>query len=326
MPTRRSFLAGSSVLAAGALFAPAVVRAQEPVAFWGPGSAPSLVVAQAIAGGDLADVVPGAAFRVWKTPDELRAGLSSGAIPASVVPSYVAANLYNRGIGLRLLNVNTTGLLYVLSTDAGLADVAGLKGTTIAVPFRNDMPDYVLAALLAKAGLAAGADVTLEYTATPAEAVQTLLAGRVGAVLITEPAASAAMARAAQAGKPLRRAIDVSQAWAAVAGKPGMPQAGLALSDALAERLGAEGIDRVQAAMERAALAVLADPEAAALLVADELGLPAPVIAKSIPYSNLVANRASASKPQLVAFFEVLATANPAIVGGKLPDDAFYAL
>src|SRR5690606_32349115 len=129
------------------------------------------------------------------------------------VPSYVAANFYNRGLGLRLLNINTNGLLYVLAADEGLTDIAGLKGKTVGVPFRNDMPDYVFARLLEQAGLVAGTDLTVEYTATVPEAVQTLMAGRVDAVLSTEPAATAALARSVEAGKPLHRAIDISQAW-----------------------------------------------------------------------------------------------------------------
>ncbi len=326
MLTRRSLLARGGAATAATLFAPALLKAQEPLVFWGPGATPSIVIAQAIAGGGLDAIAPGATFRAWKTPDELRAGLASGAIAASVVPSYVAANFYNRGLGLRLLNINTTGLLYVLSADEGLTDIAGLRGKKVGVPFRNDMPDYVLGRLLAAAGLAADTDLTLDYTATPAEAVQTLLAGRVDAVLITEPATTAAIARAGEAGKPLRRAIDISAAWETAEGRAGIPQAGLALGAPLVERLGADGVDALQAAMQAAVAEVVANPDAAAALVAEEFGLPAPVIARSIPFSNLTAARASAIKDDLVAFFEVLAAVNPAIVGGKLPDDAFYAL
>lgn len=326
MLNRRTFLAGTAAATTSALFAPALVRAQEPLVFWGPGATPSIIVAQAIASGDLDAIAPGATFRAWKTPDELRAGLSSGSIPASVVPSYVAANFYNRGLGLRLLNVNTNGLLYVLSADESIADISGLKGRKLGVPFKNDMPDYVLGRLLGQAGLAAGTDLTLEYTATPAEAVQMLLAGRLDAVLTTEPAATAALARSAEAGKPLKRVIDITQAWVAVSGKAVIPQAGLALTDGLVERLGPEGINTLQAAMEKAVDTVLADPEGAAALVTETFGLPAPVIAKALPFSNLTADRASLTKSDLTDFFEVLAAVNPAILGGKLPDDAFYAL
>jgi len=326
MLNRRSFLAGASAASAAGLFMPAIVRAQENLVFWGPGATPSILIAQAVASGGLDAIAPGIAFKAWKTPDELRAGLSSGSMPASVVPSYVAANFYNRGLGLKLLNINTNGLLYVLAADKGLKDIASLKGKIVGVPFRNDMPDYVFGRLLEKAGLVPGTDLELNYTASVPEAVQTLLAGRVDAVLSTEPATTAALARSAEAGKPVHRVIDIAQAWEAVAGKPGIPQAGLALTGPLVERIGAEGVDIIQGAMEQALEAVLADPDAAAALVAEEFGLPAPVIARSIPSSNLAAARASAIKADLVAFFEVLAAVNPAIVGGKLPDDGFYAL
>lgn len=326
MLNRRTFLAGTAAATGSVLFAPALLRAQEPLVFWGPGATPSIIVAQAIASGDLDDIAPNASFQAWKTPDELRAGLSSGSIPASVVPSYVAANFYNRGLGVRLLNINTNGLLYVLASDEAIVDIAGLKGRKVGVPFKNDMPDYVLARLLDKAGLVAGTDLTLEYTATPAEAVQMLLAGRIDAVLTTEPAATAALARSAEAGKPLHRVIDISQAWTAVSGEAVIPQAGLALTDSLVQRLGPEGVNSLQIAMEKAVDTVLANPEEAASLVSETFGLPAPIIARAIPFSNLTASRAITIKPELAGFFEVLAAVNPAILGGKLPDDAFYAL
>src|SRR5690606_32003664 len=115
------------------------------------------------------------------------------------------------------------------------------------------------------------------------------------------------------------RAVDVNAAWAAATGKPRIPQAGLALTQAFADRLGTEGVDALQAAMEKALATVLADPAAAGALVAEEFGMPAPVIAKAISSSNLAADRASVARADLVAFFEVLAAVNPAILGGKLP-------
>jgi NitT/TauT family transport system substrate-binding protein len=326
MLTRRSFLASASALSAGALFAPAVLRAQEPLVLWGPTATPSVLLAQVAASGELDAVAPGVTFNAWRTPDELRAGISSGSILASVVPSYVAANFYNRGLGVRLANIQTYGLQSIVSTDPDLTDIAGLEGKTIGVPFRNDMPDYVLQRLLDNAGLTPGEDVTIEYAATPAEAVQLLLSGRADTVLINEPAATAALARAAEAGQDLRRAVDITQAWAAISGKPLIPQAGLAITDRLVERIGEDGVEALQVAIENALETVLADPDSAAQLVAEAFGQPAPIIARAIPNSNLVATRASEIKQEIADFYDVLAGANPDIIGGRQPDDDFYAL
>lgn len=190
--SRRAFLASAG---AAVIASPCVAAAAEPLTFWGPPAAPSIVLAQAVASGAMKDVAPAAAFRTWRTPDEMRAGLSSGAMQAVIVPSNVAANLYNRGLGVHLLNIMTRGLLYVVA-GPGISRVGDLAGRKIAVPFRNDTPDFILRRLLAKAGLKPGKDLQCDYAGTPPEAMQMLLAGRVDAALLAEPAATAAILRA----------------------------------------------------------------------------------------------------------------------------------
>ena len=50
------------------------------------------------------------------------------------------------------------------------------------------------------------------------------------------------------------------------------------------------------------------------------------MLARAAPLSNLVAQPASAARPDLEALFAALAAADPRIIGGKLPGDGFYAL
>lgn len=321
--TRREALTGFSALTVATLAAPSLLRAAEPLTLYGPPAAPSAVLAHAVKGGFLKDLAPGAVFRAWKTPDEMRAAVASGSMGAVVMPSYAAANLHNRGLGLGLLDVLTTGLLYVVSKDETLKSVAGLKGKVLALPFKNDMPDFVMARLLAKAGLGQG-DVVLEYTASPPEAVQLLLTGRVDAALLSEPAATGVIIKAKSMFMTIHRAIDVQAEWQAVAGTSEIPQAGLALTAEVQQALGKAGTEGLQKAIEAALADALADPAAASDAVADALGFPAEIIAASFPTSHLSAIPASAARKNLEGFYGVLAEANPAIIGGKLPGDGFY--
>lgn len=71
---------------------------------------------------------------------------------------------------------------------------------------------------------------------------------------------------------------------------------------------------------------VVSHPTLAALASADEFGLMSPVVAQAIPHSNLAALPASSIRPELEAFFSILAKGDPRIIGGKLPDEGFYAL
>lgn len=321
---RREVLGGLSALAVATLAAPSILRAADaPLTFYGPPAAPSAVLAHAVRAGFLKDVAPAAEFRAWKTPDEMRAAVASGSMGAVVMPSYAAANLHNRGLGLGLLNILTTGLLYIVSKDETLTTIDGLKGRTLALPFKNDMPDLVLARLLRQADLAPG-DVALEYTASPPEAVQLLLTGRADAALLSEPAATGVIIKAKSLFMTVHRVIDVQAAWAAVSGTPEIPQAGLALTTEVQEALGKTGIEALQTGIEAALADALADPRTAAEAAADALGFPAEIVAASFPTSHLGAIRASAARGSLEAFYDVLAEANPALIGGKKPGDGFY--
>lgn len=291
----------------------------------GPPAGPSIVAAAAVEFGALRAIAERVSFRVWRTPDEIRAGFASGKTAASIVPTYVAGNLYNRGAGVRLVNTMTDGLLYVCGTDPTLDSIAALKGRTLAVPFRNDMPDHLLVAVTRAAGLEPGRDFTIEYAGTPPEAMQLLLAGRVEAALLQEPGATAAIVRGTRAGKRVIRAIDMQKAWAkATGGSDIVPQAGLAVSAAFARDAGAERIAALNAALVETSAWVTANPASAGKLAAAYLELPPPVIERSIPYSHLTVRSAAAARPALTALFAVLLERDAAILGGRQPDDGFF--
>ncbi len=322
---RRSVVAGlaATAIVGPSRFAHSSDRLSE-LRLFGPPAGPSITLAHAIASGALDPVADKVTFKAWRNPDELRAGLTSGEMNVVVVPTQVAANLFNRGLGVRLVNVMTNGLLYVVSADASLTEITALRNKTVAVPFRNDTPDLIFNRLLELAGMTAGADVKLESSGTPLEAVQLIVAGRVDAALVPEPAATAAIVRGKLAGAKIDRVIDIQKAWAsATGGEPVLPQAGLAATETF---LAAHGslLPALQEALARATAAVNADPARAANDAAASLGLPWPIMEQSIPFSNLVAIPARDARPSLEAMFETIAATNPEVIGGALPPAEFY--
>lgn len=321
MLDRRHFLA----TATAAVAMPRLARAAEPLVLWGPPATPGLLLVAAARDPVLKPFAETVEVRIWRTPDEMRAGVSSGGMKAVVVPSYVAANLHNRGLGIRLANVLTHGLLQVVAPAGSVQTLADLKGKRVAVPFKNDMPDFLFRRLLAAQGLKPE-ELTIDYSGTPPEAVQLLLGGRVDAALLSEPATSGAILLSGLRAKPLERAVDLRKLWTATTGRPNIPQAGLAVTDALTKQIGTEGMAALQRAIETALGTVAADPAAVASEAASLFQLPAPVLARAAPVSNLAAERASAARPDLEALFTALAADDPRIIGGKLPGDAFYAL
>ncbi|WP_323006454.1 ABC transporter substrate-binding protein [Pseudorhodobacter sp.] len=309
------------------LAAPGLLRAQsriETLALYGPPAGPSVTLAHAVATNRFADIADTASMTAWRTPDELRAGLTSGSILLSVVPVQAAANLYNRGFPIRLANVMTNGLLYVATANDGITAMPDLKGLRVAVPFRGDTPEILFGQLLAHHGLNPETDLEISYAGTPIEAMQLLLAGRVDAALTAEPSTTAAVIAGQQAGKQVRRAIDLQAAWGEMTGAAAvLPQAGLAITGAFLTEHN-DAIPALLAALKAANDEVLADPATAAGNAAKVLGMPAPLLAASVPHSNLVARAAGEARADIERMLAAMTGTDMAAINGKLPDDSFY--
>lgn len=320
--------AALTLLAAGAatplLSKTALASKVDTLALYGPPAGPSVTLAYATASGAFSDIAEHATFNVWRNPDELRAGLTSGEIGLSVVPVQAAANLYNRGFPIRLANIMTNGLLYIISEDDGIKAIGDLKGRSIAVPFRGDTPEIIFGQLLVHSGLDAERDLQITYTGSPIEAMQLLLAGKVEAALTAEPSTTAGILKGRMAGKKVARVIDILIAWGEMTGAvPVLPQAGLAITQGFLETNG-NNIADILATLQTATAEVNADPGKAAAAATEALGLPAPLIAASVPNCNLVARPATEARADIERMLTAMAGPDMAKIGGKLPDDNFY--
>jgi len=326
--TRRRFLsncglAGAALLSGVALPISARAVPGRALMMYGPPVGPSLMQAHLTETGVL-DGVSELGFEVYRNPDILRTGFVSGRWELAVTPSYVAANLYNKGIPVRLMNILTWGLLYVISADGKVKAVDDLAGQTVVMPFKADMPDLVLQHIASIRGMKAGKDYQLNYVANPFQGLQLLLSGRADHAVLPEPAATAALLRGLKSSKQLYRAINLQQAWGdTTGGEAAIPQAGMMISEALLQEL-PELPQELNASLANSTEWVVNNPASAGKLGEAYLGLKAPVIEQSIPHSNFRLTTAQDGREQIERFFGILAQGNPAIIGGKLPADKFY--
>ncbi|AEV36441.1 ABC-type sulfonate transport system periplasmic component [Pseudovibrio sp. FO-BEG1] len=328
MITRRSFLSHSAGFAAAASIGgtlPIMANAAAPsLSLYGPPVGPSVVLSYIANKGLLSEYTSKVDFSVYKSPDVLRAGFVSGDWKLAGTPSYVAANLSNKGLPVKMLNIMTWGMLYVLSYDGSVKSPADLAGEKIGMFFRNDMPDLVFGRVMQQNGLTEGKDYTLHYVSTPFEALQLLLSGRIKHCVLPEPAATAGMVKGKKLGKKIHRSIDLANEWASVTGGKGrFPMAGMMVHEDLLNAQ-PELIEGFHKACIEGTEWVKANPKEAAAIAAENIKLPAPVIAKSVPHTHLTAERAKDIQAELEQFYSILAEKNPSIIGGKLPSADFY--
>lgn len=260
----------------------------------------------------------------WATPDVLRGMLTSGQTDVTAVPTYVGANMYNKGVDVHMLAVVVWGLLHVIGPDGTESSWDSLRGETVMLPFKNDMPDLVFQYLVKANGLTIGEDFSVEYYAQPPEVVARLAAGQGAWAVLPEHTATLAINKAAQEGVELTRVLNLQEEWGAATGtQPRIPQAGIVVSQAFAD----DNPGLIGALLDELTRAVdevnTASDEVTALL-SETSDIPAPMIAKIIPQLNLDVVPADVARPELEAFYTELATLSPEIIGGGLPDDGFY--
>ena len=92
-------------------------------------------------------------FSLASAPTELVGKISSGEVDIAAVPTNLAATLYQKtNGGVKLLAVNTLGVLYLLEKGDSIHSVADLKGKTIYASGQGSTTEYVLNYLLEQAG------------------------------------------------------------------------------------------------------------------------------------------------------------------------------
>lgn len=261
-------------------------------------------------------------FTMTAAADELLPAMLSGDMDIALIPANMASVLYNKAEGdVSVIDINTLGVLYMVSGDNKIKDMEDLKGRTVYLTGKGTTPDYVMQYLLKENGLTAE-DVALEYKSEATE-VAALLAGTPDAVgVLPQPFVTAACAQ----NERLSVVLDLTEQWAAVQGEGGSSL----VTGVTVVRKGflTENPEAVGRFMEEhAASAAYANEhveETAKLVAAAGIIDKAPVAAKAIPECNITYIDGEEMKTALSGYLAVLCGQDAASVGGGLPGDDFY--
>jgi len=321
---RRRLLTGALGVAATGLL-PRAGRAVpvQGMEILGAPNGSTIVLADLIDGGGLASAAPGASFRLWRTTDDLRAGIVSGRTRLFSTPSHVPANLSARGLPLKMLCLLGMGHLSVVTADETIRDFRDLAGKPVLGFFRHDMPDLTFRAIAKMEGMDPEKDLRLDYVQTPMEAAQLLVAGKATTAILSEPPATAAIMMAGAQGRTLRRAFELTEVWGRHKGTARIPMAGIALHASLLDEA-PELIAALKTGLPAAKAHVFADPAAAAKLAERTMEMRPQIFEKAFPKFNIDVVSARSVKRELETFYSALLDLEPEAIGGRLPPDDYY--
>lgn len=261
-------------------------------------------------------------FTMAAAADELLPLMIKGELDIVLIPANVASVLYGRTEGgISVLNINTLGVLYMVSGDDSIDSMESLRGRTIYLTGKGTTPDYVLQYLLTANGMDVS-ECALEYRSEATE-VAALLAEQPQAIgLLPQPFVTVACAQ----NEELKVVLDMNEQWNLVQGEGGssMVTGVTVVRNAFLQ----EHPEAVAAFMTEHAASVRAiqeDPDKGAeLVVAAGIIAKEPIARKAIPQCNITCLDGENMRKALSGYLQVLYDLDPQAVGGALPEESFY--
>lgn len=300
-------------IAAGCSAAPSGrIVVQAPVA---PATAPLLVMQEAgwsPGGGAVMDLI------IYKTVEEATTRVMKGQADFTILPVNVAAKLYNKGVPVKLANVSTWGLLYLVSGDPGVKRLTDLRGRELYVGARGATPDILTRCLLAQNGIGEG-EVDIKYAQSP-EIARMIVGGLARTAVLPEPLVTQVTAK-----KPSVRVVaDFYTEWKQAAGEDiALPQAGMVVKNDFLNSKPRE-FEAFLGEYRNRLAEVVAGPEKAAPLVEKHLGFSMEVFSATMARTRLKYEDGYSVRRDVGAYLSRLNEYSPETVGGKVPDDQFF--
>lgn len=263
-------------------------------------------------------------FTMATDASELAAKVVSGDLDIALVPANLASALYQKTKqGIEVIDINTLGVLYVVSSDDSIQSIADLKGKTLYMTGKGSTPDYALQYLLGANDMTTD-DLTIEYKSEATEVAAVLKENADAIGLLPQPFVTAAMAQ----NENLKMVLNLTEEWDKT-----QPENGSSLVTGVTvcrKEILEQNPEEVETFLKEQKDSVewvnanVAD--AAELVAAAGIIEKAPIAAKAIPYCSLVCIDAEEMKTKLSGYLETLFELDPSSVGGQVPDDAFYYL
>lgn len=248
--------------------------------------------------------------------DSINGYLSAGAgADMAIVPTNLAANLYNKGVKYRMVGVTTFGNLFVVGKGA-ITSVSELEGKKIAVIGQGKVPDHIFKYILKGNGLEGKVDI--EYVADGTGAIAAIKTGKADYAVLGEPAATTATTKVEGA----QIVFDIQQLYSAASGGKQSPQACLVAKEGVPDEI----IAKVVKSLEGNAQWLEEHTDEAVARVGAHMleGAASSISSLSVEVARRCNIGFKPAGEMRAAVEEYLSAFPAAAIGGKLPDDGFY--
>lgn len=259
-------------------------------------------------------------FSLVSVPSDAGSRLVAKEADIAAVPTNLAAALYKKTNGaIQMLAVNTLGVLHILENGDTVQSVEDLKGKTIYSTGAGANPEYILRHVLKENGIDPDKDVTLKFVTENEELATLMVNGTAKIAMVPEPVVTTIRVK----NSAVRLALDMTKEWEKL--DDGALMMGCVIVRKEFAEQNPSAVKNFLKEYESSIQNAISEVEKTAVLCEKFEIIPKAAVAKqAIPNCNLTYVAGKEMKEQISGYFDVLFAANPASIGGAMPDDGFF--
>ncbi len=272
-------------------------------------------------------------------PTQIVGMISTGEVDIAACPLSLAANLYKKtNGGVKMIGINTLGVLYVVTNGEEISSLSDLKGKTVYATGQSSTPEYILNYILKANSLEN--DVKVEYLSEHSELAAKVISGDAKIAVLPEPFVSVSTSKNAN----VKSVISLTDEW-----KKASPDTELAMGCVIARKdfieKNPDAVKQFISDNKQSVEDVNLDPSSMSGKIADKGIIDSAVFSVDSNLSEKKAAAAKTEKAQEVisrcnivfidgsemqkiadANFSVYFEADPTSIGGAMPSaDLYYA-
>ncbi|NLX61693.1 MAG: ABC transporter substrate-binding protein [Tissierellia bacterium] len=290
------------------------------VKFYFPAGVPSLTVAKLVKENPNIDENIAIEYELQSTPDLLASKVLKEEADIAIVPSNLAAQLYNKGIPYKLAGTSVWGTLYLVGTE-DLNSIDDLRGKEITSFGKNLTPDLVFKYVMSQNSLDVNKDIAINYLSAASEVGPQFISGKTNLALLSEPQTTNILMKKEDA----RILIDFNEEWSRITGhENGYPQASLIIKTDLIDSH-RNFVEKFLEVYEDSLKWIKENPELAGEYMEElEFGMNKAIVVNGIDRMNVYPFKIQDSLEVYDKYYQVLLDFAPDVIGGQIPDEEFY--
>ena len=253
--------------------------------------------------------------------DQILPLLLQGKLDMAALPANVAASVYNSSGGkIRVLAINTLGVVNIVEKGETIHSLSDLAGKTIYAVGKGTTPEYALRYLCAENGVDYST-LNIEWRNEATEILPLLRTEEGAIAMIPQPFVTAAGMQV----EGLRIALNFNEEWEKLDNGSTFVTGVMVVRTAFLEENPPEVIANFLDEYSASVMATHDSPESVAALTV-EYGLIAslPLAERAVPQCAQVYIGGAEMKAALSSYLETLYALAPDSIGGRMPADHFY--